>query len=253
MLRSLKEISDFQLQGTDEEIGQCKDFLFEDQCWVIRYLVADTNKWLPGARKVLISPIALGQPDWDKHQFPVNLTREGVENSPSPDDHQPISHQYEAELFKYYGYGFYWTGDGLWGTYPRPTPLVDDNVLEDAAKPKPEDRHLRSANAVRGYGIQSIDTKFGHIDDFIVDEDNWTIPYIVIDTHNWLPGGRKVLISHESIDAVNWADRSITVKLSTQKIEDSPLFAAEMFNDPDYENTIRNYYGLDARLADNCS
>ncbi|MDP5212292.1 hypothetical protein ORJ66_04455 [Pseudoalteromonas tunicata] len=55
MLRSLNEIASFQLLGIDEEIGRCKDFLFDDQSWVIRDMLVDTNKWLPGGQKVLIN------------------------------------------------------------------------------------------------------------------------------------------------------------------------------------------------------
>lgn len=244
MLRSLNDISRFNLQGTDEEIGKCKDFLFEDQFWVLRYMVVDTNLWLPGGRKVLISPVSLGKLDWTQHQFPINLTRDGVKNSPLLDEHQPISHQYETELFQYYGYGFYWMGGDLWGTYPHPTPLADAGVLEDATQLKSQDRHLRSTEEVKGYGVQASDKRFGHIDDFIFDDDNWTIPYVVVDTRNWLPGGRKVLISRESVETVNWADRSLSVTLTTQIIQDSPLFSPEMLIDPKYEDAIRQYYGL---------
>ncbi|ATC96390.1 PRC-barrel domain-containing protein [Pseudoalteromonas tunicata] len=216
MLRSLNEIASFQLLGIDEEIGRCKDFLFDDQSWVIRYMLVDTNKWLPGGKKVLISPISLGEPDWEQHEFPINLTLERVKNSPSLEEHQPISHQYEVQLFKYYGYGNYWMGNDLWGTYPFPSPLVDAQVLENAAQVNTDDRHLRSTEELTGYGIQAQDKKIGHIDDFILNDESWSIPYIVVDTNNWLPGGRKVLISNVCIESINWDKHSITVKLSAE-------------------------------------
>ena len=74
MLRSVKEILNYVLQAEDGEIGRSKDFLFDDRFWAIRYMVADTRKWLPG-RKVLVSPIALGHPDWIQKTFPVRLTK----------------------------------------------------------------------------------------------------------------------------------------------------------------------------------
>jgi len=54
MLRSIDELRGYTLMAQDGEIGRCKDFLLEDSSWVVRYMVADTNKWLPG-RKVLVS------------------------------------------------------------------------------------------------------------------------------------------------------------------------------------------------------
>ena len=63
MLRSVKSMEGYVLRATDGDIGRCKDFLFDDEFWTVRYMVADTRKWLPG-RKVLISPISLESPDW---------------------------------------------------------------------------------------------------------------------------------------------------------------------------------------------
>jgi len=55
MLRNAKGILNYVLQAKDGEIGRCKDFLFDDEKWTIRYIVADTRNWLPG-RKVLVAP-----------------------------------------------------------------------------------------------------------------------------------------------------------------------------------------------------
>ena len=60
MLRSLKELYGDKLGASDGEIGQVKDFYFDDQDWVIRYLVVDTGTWLT-ERQVLISPRVLGR------------------------------------------------------------------------------------------------------------------------------------------------------------------------------------------------
>ena len=62
MLRSIKQLCGSKLAASDGEIGQVKDFYFDDQNWVVRYVVADTGSWLPG-RKVLISPHAFGSLD----------------------------------------------------------------------------------------------------------------------------------------------------------------------------------------------
>ena len=63
MLRSLKSLLDFSIGTVDEEIGKVHSFLFDDRRWCVRYLVADTRRWLPG-RKVLIAAAELGDPDW---------------------------------------------------------------------------------------------------------------------------------------------------------------------------------------------
>ncbi len=46
-----------KLAALDGEIGSVKDFYFDDKTWTIRYLVADTEPWLP-ERLVLLYPHA---------------------------------------------------------------------------------------------------------------------------------------------------------------------------------------------------
>ena len=53
MLRSMKDLENFTISATDGEIGHLKDFYFDDDAWVVRYLVVDAGSWL-SSRKVLI-------------------------------------------------------------------------------------------------------------------------------------------------------------------------------------------------------
>jgi len=48
MPRLLHEITGYELLATDGEIGKCHDFLFNENDWNIRYMVADARRWLPG-------------------------------------------------------------------------------------------------------------------------------------------------------------------------------------------------------------
>ena len=114
MLRSVKQLYGDKLGALDGEIGHVKDFYFDDQSWAVRYLVADTGSWLSG-RKVLISPHALGSFEQAGKVLRVNLTRKQIENSPPIESHKPVSRQYEEDYYRYYGWPYYWQGDGLWG------------------------------------------------------------------------------------------------------------------------------------------
>ena len=58
MLSKAKTLTGYKLQSLDGEIGEVKEFYFDDHHWTIRYLVANTGNWLAG-RLVLISPYAL--------------------------------------------------------------------------------------------------------------------------------------------------------------------------------------------------
>ena len=57
--------------------------------------------------------------------------------------------------------------------------------------------------------------------DFIVDDENWTLPYMVVETGNWLPG-KKLLISPQRITSVNWFDASVYLDRMQDSIKNSP-------------------------------
>ena len=244
MLRSVKEIMNYVLSAEDGEIGRCKDFLFDDEFWTIRYMVADTGKWLSD-RKVLISPISLREPDWLSRRFFVNLTREQIGNSPPLDEDAPVSRQYEKEYFKHYYWPFYWTGGDIWGPapYPPPVPLRQKEIEE--SDEDPEESHLRSVKEVTGYHIQAEDGEIGHVEDYIVDDEVWAIRYMVVDTRNWLPG-RKVLVAPQWIESVDWLKYRVEVNLTTEEVKKSPEYdPAEPVN-REYEVQLYDFYGRPA-------
>ena len=122
-----------KLAASDGSIGHVKDFYFDDKTWAIRYVVADTGTWLSG-RQVLLSPHAFGSLFPDGRDLIVNLTREQIENSPPIEWHKPVSRQYEEEYHRYYGWPYYWEGDGLWGGM-RGFPVLEVPPNFSAKKP----------------------------------------------------------------------------------------------------------------------
>ncbi len=250
MLQSLKHMTGYSLQAQDGAIGQCHDFLFDDEDWAIRYMVTDTAKWLPG-RKVLISPAALGKADRQANLFVIKLTTSQIENSPALDEHAPVSREYEKQYNEFYGYGLYWAGAELWGAHTNPigmlepvtTPEVDIDNLDA------KEGHLRSLKEITGYHIAATDHEIGHVDDLIVDDNNWAIRYMVIDTRNWLPG-RKVLVAPEWLQSVSWVKEQIAVSLDADTIKHSPEFDPDTQINEAYEATLNDYYGKQPQRSD---
>lgn len=238
MLRSIKELQGYTVLASDGDIGTINEFYFDDHDWIIRYLVVDTGDWLP-RQKVLISPVALRQPDWEQKLFPVKLTKAQVENSPDIDTNQPISRRHEAELHQYYQWPIYWTGSGLMLNQAVPRQAIIEQEPEEAADADP---HLRSTKEVIGYHIQARDGEIGHVEDFVTDDETWSINYMIVDTQNWLPG-RKVLVSPNWIEAVSWLEAKVHIDLSQETIENSPEYDPSMPVDPEYEDQLHDYYG----------
>ena len=84
MLRTIKELHEYAIGAVDGVIGHVKDLYLDDKDWVVRYLVVDTGGWLSD-KKVLISPMAIGKPNWAQEVLPVSITKEQVRNSPDVD------------------------------------------------------------------------------------------------------------------------------------------------------------------------
>ena len=248
MRRSVNSLLGYTVHATDGCLGHVEEFLFDDATWTIRYLVVNTGGWLLG-REVLISPVALCQPDWESQEFPVKLTREQVQNSPGIDTDLPVSRQHEIDLHAYYDWPAYWGGGfcATGGCGAPPVPCITPQNGPPAATGK-ADPHLRSTLAVTGYHIQALDGAIGHVEDFILDDDLWSIGFLVVSTRNWLPG-RKVLMDPEWIKQVDWADAKVVVALSRDKIGNSTEYDPCEPVNHDYEGQLYDYYGrpLDRR------
>jgi hypothetical protein len=243
MLRSTHELTGYTLAAADGNIGTAKDFLFDEDKWAIRWLVADTGTWLP-KRKVLISPVSLHQPQWRDKCFPVQLTKEQIENAPDIQTHEPVSRTYERKFFNHFAWPYYWSYMGVWGTGMVPSAVFEPGQEDEKTDPNQdvEDNHLRSTEEVRSYHIQAQDDSIGHIDDFILDDESWILRYIVVDTRNWLPG-RKVLLSPAWINAIDWKNQSVKVELTCDQIKKSPKYNPSEPINREYEKQLFDYYG----------
>jgi hypothetical protein len=259
MLRTMKDLEGCAIQATDATIGHVTDFYFDDKSWVIRYLVVDTGSWL-SSRKILISPIAIGHPNWSEKLLPVSITKEQVKNSPDIDTKKPVSRQHEMQYLGYYGYPFYWDGIGLWGggIYPNmmmsgysglmaPPQLSSPEEMEDYARDevsrhKGDDPHLRSYKAVMDYHIQAADGDIGHVQGILFDEETWAIRYFIVNTSNWWLG-HLVLIAPQWIQQVSWLDSTVSVDLTRQSVKDAPAYDASIQLSREQEVNIFKYYG----------
>jgi hypothetical protein len=101
-LRSATEVKGYYIRAKDGDVGYVKDYIVEVDSWLIRYLVIDTENWLPG-KKVIISPTWVNAIDWSHQTVDVAMTREMIEHSPEFTPDQPINKEYEIRLYDYYG------------------------------------------------------------------------------------------------------------------------------------------------------
>jgi len=276
MLIKSKTIRNYKLRGIDGEVGSVKEFYFDDKYWTVRYLVANTGGWL-NSRQVLISPYFLRNVDYDSELINVDLTKIQIENSPSLDQDMPVSRQYEESYHSYFGAPLYWAGPNMWGANPYilrdrdkwpsgrgntgtlssesaddtssvtagtagNTGLTNSGNTVTTSGGNTWDSNLRSSKDVSGHKIHASDEdKIGSVDDFIIDDETWTIRYIIINTGN-LFTGRKVLISPEWIDHISWDDSRVYINLTKDDIKQSPEYTDESELTRDYESSLFGFY-----------
>lgn len=243
MIRSLKELSDFTVQTVDGEAGELEDFYFDDQDWVIRYLVVDASDWLDD-RAILISPAAVEMPEPEKKYFYFRVKKDLIKESPAIDTERPLTRQQEIELYSHYDWPFYWGKLGP-ATYPlveMVTEMREHNV--DEVQVEQEDPHLQSLRAVSKYSIEARDGSIGQVEDLLVDSESWKIQYVVVDTGGWLTG-RKVLISPQWIEQIRVSDSSVRVDLARETIKNSPEYEPSTSLDREYMERVNQHYGRD--------
>jgi uncharacterized protein YrrD len=233
MLRSTKELTSFGIRGTDGDIGSVDDLFFDDEKWVVRYIVVNTGGWL--GRRVLISPMSFGAIDWAGKTIELTLTKDRIRHSPDADLTSPLTREYERGFYAYYGYPLYWSGPGFWGPAPYPGALMAAAAAADGdthglgATRERTDSRVRSARTVIGNHIDASDGEIGHVDDLIIDDESWAIRYLRIDTSNWI-GGRAVLIPQQDLREVNWLESKVSVALTREQVRNGPEYDPELLN-----------------------
>jgi hypothetical protein len=251
MLWNASAIKGYAIAASDGRIGTVSDFLFDDASWLVRWLVVDTGTWLSD-RKVLLPPSVLGHLDPEGKQFPVKLTMQQVKDSPEIDTDRPVSRQMETNVYDYYGWSPYWGTGFYMGGYgympgaamasPYLGPSRREEEIGDAQRDH-DDPHLRSIAAVTGYHIHASDGEIGHLEDSLLEDADWSIRYLVVDTRNWWPGER-VLISPRSVREIDWAERLIHLDINRQKVKGGPSYDPAITIDGAFEEKFLTYYGI---------
>jgi len=220
MLHNVTELYGYKLAAFDGEIGHLTDFYFDDKIWVIRYLVVDTGSWLTG-RLVLLSPHSFGR--WDAYEktLQVKLQKKQIQNSPSIESHKPVSHQYETEYYRYYGWPAYWNGSAIWGLGGFPVvlpPSKDEMEAHLEQHHHRNDKHLQSTQAVADYHIQALGETIGHLSGFLVDDRSWEIRNLVVETGHWY-SGKEILISPTKVERISYEESKVYVNITKAEIE----------------------------------
>ena len=102
---------------------------------------------------------------------------------------------------------------------------------------------LRNINEISGYRLQALDGEIGRCQDFLFDDRDGTVRYMVAKTARWLPG-RKVVVSPAFLDRPDWVDEKLPLRLTREQIENSPPLDEHAPVSRQYEVQFHEYYAL---------
>ena len=141
----------------DAPAGELKNVLFDDQSWLVRYLVIDTVAAMP-RRDVLVRPTQIETAT----PLKLSLTREELKQCPDLDEDRPVYLQYDM-----------------------------------AGLPRPADPHLRSGEILLGLAVRERGRITGRLQDIEIDAGRWLVASLVLDSGVWLPGRRRSIAPRE--------------------------------------------------------
>jgi sporulation protein YlmC with PRC-barrel domain len=242
MKLSVKNITGNSIETTDGMEGKIRDFLFDEDNWVIRYIDADFGSFFKDKR-VLLPIGVITEHVWDSKLFLLNITRENIDNSPKPDDIPTVSREYEKKVMKHYGYAAYWDSGYIPPSHPglyypaRPLKIPAKRIREEDL-----DTKLRSFKEVKGYHILATDGKLGHVEDVIVDDHDWQMVYLIIDTSNWRPWSKKVILLVNWLENISYASREVSVNVDADIIKNAPEFDVNKPVEEAFERALLDYY-----------
>jgi hypothetical protein len=201
MLWDALKLKGYAILASDGPLGSVCDLLFDDEAWKLRWLVGNTRYWQP-SHEVLLPASSLKGVDLGRRQLSVDLRMDQIRACPGVDLDPPVSRQTDV------------AGGDHGGQDLRSKDLACA-VLRPARRADP---HLRSVEAVVGHRVHAVDGVVGHVDDLLIDDADWSIRYVKIDTCGWLPW-EIMLIPPRSVRGIDWRARLIRVAIDRRLIE----------------------------------
>ena len=106
-----------------------------------------------------------------------------------------------------------------------------------------DNANLLSLNAMRGFSIHATDGDIGTVFDFLMDDTDWGIRYVIVDTGTWWPG-QKVLIAPNSVAKVLADTKQFELNVDKQKVKNAPAYDPSVTVDGIYDEKFLTYYGI---------
>jgi hypothetical protein len=199
------------------------------------------------AREALLLTSYLGRLNRRTHTLSAEVSLELVAGTPPFDRSQPLTRREEQELHDLYGWPVYWWEEeeeiipigGLWdeeGAAERAAEKERENPDEEEF----ESPQLLFAGDLLGiYGIQAEGEEVGRLQDLVLEDETWAIPYVVIGR---AAGADRALLSTDYIETTDLAARRLHIAVPADAFASGPVFRSEDPLTPELIRSLHEYY-----------
>ncbi|HSB41409.1 MAG TPA: PRC-barrel domain-containing protein [Methylomirabilota bacterium] len=230
MLRSVAELYGSSVETVDGAVGHLADVYVDDRRWKVRHLVVETGHGL-GGRQVLVAPRSVSSADPARRRLRTGLTTRQIAGGPDAATARPVSRQHQLELSDCYHFPSYAVTAGASVLLAAP---VEAGATDDP--------HLRSVRAITGYFVHARDGDAGHVADFLVEAESWSLRHLVVGVGIWR-ALRRTLVPVGWITGVSWTARALDVSLPAEAIRLAPAYDRGSGLSPEHEARVLGYYG----------
>lgn len=167
MLLSSSSLLGYKVHASDSLVGEVYDLYFDDKQWEIKYFVVKIGGFWRN-RKILIANTLIEKIDTISEMLMVCKTGDEVRHCPSITTDKPVFEQIKEQSIEYYMWAAHWTPYS-----GEPEPQSKFTAVGDP--------HLRSVRYLNGNTLQARDGVVGQLDDFLVEDDGWGIPQMIVE------------------------------------------------------------------------
>lgn len=185
--------------------GYVSDLLFDDEDWSLRYLVADIRPWSSDEKKnLLLNPQSILKLDARRSEISFDLSEADLSHLPDIHTDKPVYLQHLESIKKLKDAGVS-TGRDQASETASPHGFGARHADRDSFG----NTHLRSFREIRGYSIETADSKgIGCIKDFCTDSKVLQIEYLV-STEN-------LIVAPDWISQVSFVNEQIRLACSRE-------------------------------------
>ena len=128
----------------------------------------------------------------------------------------PVTPHQQHEMSSYYDWPILWPDTVLIPGHPQARQHEEENAGEG-------NLHLINTVEMTGYHVRNSEAEMGRIEDFILDDRDWAVRFIIVDTHDILPGN-NTLFPPERVENINRSTKQVAVDFRKEDLKASPEY-----------------------------